>query len=829
MSSSDEEEHDRFRTLLVENHFLKDEQKQAAQLRLENDDLKRKMKELEEQLKREAKMRVATDAAFKSETKRLREQLKQLKRNSTGGSGGGYTGAIVAPKQPTNQPTTINKPRPLAPPPPKPRPFMPLSLLDKAPKATKPKVMQQRKQSLDDIIMPQPKKCVEALTPNELNAKKAAPVMEHETGSSIRETIRQQRMKSIPKKKRKLSTGGGVKQEEAKVPKIESMSPILPILPSSPKADSSTTAKKGELRQRVKDFLISQKWPELKDVDSGVLKDKARELRVSLGLFKNMASKLIKEKEDADSDAMANQLDDLFSDAPPAPSTAAPPTEPSSTAPPSTAPPKTPERNVNEESDALHSVFSQMKQVGQITPNLSGTRPVREASNEKPDKPMETAQHLNRAEVVDQLALSDDGSSSSSDEEELCMDIGEPQEEREEEKKKEKETEKKPKDELNDIWSASMKSITTIDQLIEDARDAEAKFIASRSDTHILISVERLNERLIIPDQWVKFIGANNNNGDIGQRRLSQEIDRLMSTLDGEDSWKVLGRIEQLVIVWLLAIKNNQGSLGDVTHVLIQFGGYVQRGEMDRVLFCGVIMWAMKLINELFTKELTLMRLVNVLPFLIAQTSMIEIGDRIWTESSEKSVDGRRTYEADKIVVDKVILKSYEVFWTQGSALTPKSLLQNAKFNHSLAGLSLMCATVPDFAETNLKKHLESCIAKFNDQMTDESGRIEAGLHELIHAIQVFDCFGRAFGQTRDKEDKKMLKGLRLLLQTYSSLSSAHCVNKTLVADHATFQLALMALRVESARKTITEHIDTLATTRKLPPCIQQILADKSG
>ena len=34
-------------------------------------------------------------------------------------------------------------------------------------------------------------------------------------------------------------------------------------------------------------------------------------------------------------------------------------------------------------------------------------------------------------------------------------------------------------------------------------------------------------------------------------------------------------------------------------------------------------MWAMKLINELFTKELTLMRLVNVLPFLMAQTSMV--------------------------------------------------------------------------------------------------------------------------------------------------------------------------------------------------------------
>ena len=76
----------------------------------------------------------------------------------------------------------------------------------------------------------------------------------------------------------------------------------------------------------------------------------------------------------------------------------------------------------------------------------------------------------------------------------------------------------------------------------------------------------------------------------------------------------------------------------------------------------------------------------------------------------------------------------------------------------------------------------------------------------------MFDCFGRAFGQTRDKEAKKMLKGLRLLLQTYSSLNSAQCANKTLVADHATFQLALMALRVESARKTITEHVSVFIT-----------------
>ena len=145
------------------------------------------------------------------------------------------------------------------------------------------------------------------------------------------------------------------------------------------------------------------------------------------------------------------------------------------------------------------------------------------------------------------------------------------------------ETTEKKENDLNDIWSASMKSITTIDQLIEDARDQEAKFIASRSDTHVLISVERLNERLIIPDQWVKFIGSNNNNDDFERlSRLSGEIDRLMGALD----WAVMGRIEQLVIVWLLAIKNGTGSLGDVTHVLLQFSGYVQRGELDRVLFC---------------------------------------------------------------------------------------------------------------------------------------------------------------------------------------------------------------------------------------------------
>ena len=75
LSESDDEssEHDRVLKLLVEVNYLKDEQKQAAQLRIENDELKRKMKELEEQVKRESLLRVEND-----EFKRIIRQKQDI-------------------------------------------------------------------------------------------------------------------------------------------------------------------------------------------------------------------------------------------------------------------------------------------------------------------------------------------------------------------------------------------------------------------------------------------------------------------------------------------------------------------------------------------------------------------------------------------------------------------------------------------------------------------------------------------------------------------------------------------------------------------------------
>ena len=120
---------------------------------------------------------------------------------------------------------------------------MPLSLLEKpkpAPKVPKPK--NDRKKSLDELIVPQPKKCVEALTPDEVMRKKSDEKTSEETGTSIRETIRQQRLKGVAlnkkvndkAKKRKLSGVSGATTDEIKIPKIEQS--IEPILPSSPKA-----------------------------------------------------------------------------------------------------------------------------------------------------------------------------------------------------------------------------------------------------------------------------------------------------------------------------------------------------------------------------------------------------------------------------------------------------------------------------------------------------------------------------------------------------------------------------------------------------------------
>ena len=72
---------------------------------------------------------------------------------------------------------------------------------------------------------------------------------------------------------------------------------------------------------------------------------------------------------------------------------------------------------------------------------------------------------MDQAEIVDQLALSDDGSSS---EEELCMDIGEP----------DLNSKNEDKNDLNDIWTKSMKVINSIEDLINDANQATGFLIS---------------------------------------------------------------------------------------------------------------------------------------------------------------------------------------------------------------------------------------------------------------------------------------------------------------------------------------------------------------
>ena len=67
-------------------------------------------------------------------------------------------------------------------------PFMPLSMIStERPKITpKARKADARKNSLEDIIVPVPKKCVEALTPDEVLKKKTEEKTNEETGSSIR-------------------------------------------------------------------------------------------------------------------------------------------------------------------------------------------------------------------------------------------------------------------------------------------------------------------------------------------------------------------------------------------------------------------------------------------------------------------------------------------------------------------------------------------------------------------------------------------------------------------------------------------------------------------
>lgn len=404
------------------------------------------------------------------------------------------------------------------------------------------------------------------------------------------------------------------------------------------------------------------------------------------------------------------------------------------------------------------------------------------------------------------------------------MDIGEP----------ELNIKNEDKNDLNDIWTKSMKVINSIEDLIDDANQVTSspKFIKSRSSDYVHLSVHSLSERELIPDGWIKFILAENNNNNM-ERRLSVEIERLMKELtedelDNDDKWITVAIIEKLTIIWLWSIKVKQGKTGDLIHLLMQFSTYIQRSLLDKVIFCGVILCAIKIIEEVFnTKELTLLKFVNITPFMLARNSpKIEIGDKIWSETMEKNENGRTVYSMESHLIEKFVPSSYEAFWIQGSHMNPRSLMQNSKFNNSLAGLSLLCAVVGrGFAENNLKKHLESFCGKYNDQMSDEKGTIDSkGAQELIHAICVFDCFGQAFGQTRDKEAKKMLKGLRKVLEAYSETESGSCQNKVQVIDHATFQLVMMGHRVEAARKSIFEHIEKLAKQRKLPSIVTQLV-----
>ena len=64
---------------------------QAEQVKRENEVLRNKVAELEEQLKKEIKMRQATDVAFKTETRRLRDMNRQLKKGSRLSQSSGLT------------------------------------------------------------------------------------------------------------------------------------------------------------------------------------------------------------------------------------------------------------------------------------------------------------------------------------------------------------------------------------------------------------------------------------------------------------------------------------------------------------------------------------------------------------------------------------------------------------------------------------------------------------------------------------------------------------------------------------------------------------------
>ena len=105
------------------------------------------------------------------------------------------------------------------------------------------------------------------------------------------------------------------------------------------------SSQKGELRERIKQFMISHNWPSVSKLDKNLIKEKTIEWRTSVGLFKSMATKLTKEHEEQMNDEMANKLDDLFNE--PVPEFGAPKSPPK--------PPKTPERD-EESVNALNTV-----------------------------------------------------------------------------------------------------------------------------------------------------------------------------------------------------------------------------------------------------------------------------------------------------------------------------------------------------------------------------------------------------------------------------------------------------------------------------------------
>jgi len=342
--------------------------------------------------------------------------------------------------------------------------------------------------------------------------------------------------------------------------------------------------------------------------------------------------------------------------------------------------------------------------------------------------------------------------------------------------------------------------------------------------------VAKFKDEDIIPDQWLKFILAQNNNENLCQRLRGEIICQLKACTDLDQVEKfdcnpVVAKVEALTLLWLLNIKAREGVFGDVLEVLLLFAGYAQRSLLDKIMFSGAILWSKKIIPEVYNDSI-LTSLLSIVPYIQTMDKKIEIGDKLNAKVQEKKIGERITYQIQPQIAEKMYLDSYCSFYQMGKELNPRSFMQSGRFNLSIAGLTILCAAVgANFAEKNLKNHLCTLFAQYEQKIVDETELPFASCSELIHAICLFDCFGAAFGQTRDKEIKKMLKGLRLALETYSKMPSAeNCPNKTLIADHAAWQLVMMSRRIESVRKSIFDNIDSIAKTRKLPECILQLV-----